>query len=282
MRATASAIGQTLITFGMVVLLFCAYELWVTGIVTAREQNELDRELTRSWSQAAVPLAAAVPPAAARLPAAAGPPAAAPSAGSPAGAAPGRPSVAAAPVPPATAAAPAPAPAAPAPAGPVPAAPAPSVPQGSAMARLYLPSLQGDRPLVLIEGVGVADLKKGPGHLPGSAQPGEIGNSVVSGHRTTYGAPFGDLDRLEPGDAVVVQTRDAWVTYRITGTQVVDPSAVQVTFPVPGQARAVPTRRLLTLTTCHPEYSARERLIVRGELEASTSMSAGPPAALAG
>jgi len=153
-------------------------------------------------------------------------------------------------------------------------------PLGRAFARLYLPRLDGTRPLVVVQGVSVADLKKGPGHLPGSALPGELGNLVLSGHRTTYGAPFSELDRLRDGDAVVVETRDSWFTYRVEAQQVVLPTAVEVTYPVPGRAGAAPTRRLLTLTTCNPKYSARERLIVSGQLEDRQPTSAGRPAAL--
>jgi sortase A len=75
-----------------------------------------------------------------------------------------------------------------------------------------------DRPPVVVEGVSTSDLKKGPGHIPGTALPGELGNVVLSGHRTTYGAPFERFDELRPGDAVVVETRDTWFTYTVTGT----------------------------------------------------------------
>ena len=153
-------------------------------------------------------------------------------------------------------------------------------PPGRALARLYLPRLSGSEPLVVVEGVGVPDLKKGPGHLPGSALPGEVGNLVISGHRTTYGAPFREIDELDGGDALVVETRDRWLTYRVTTAAVVPPTAVEVTFPVPGERDATPSRRLITLTTCHPEFSARQRLVVTGELESVAPSTAGPPTAL--
>lgn len=152
---------------------------------------------------------------------------------------------------------------------------------GGAFARLHVPALDGYEPKSVVEGVSVEDLKQGgPGHIPDTALPGEVGNVVLSGHRTTYGAPFNRWDELEPGDLVVLETRDGWFTYRITGSQVVLPNAVEVTFPVPGDRDATPTRRLLTMTTCNPEYSARERLIVSAELTASDDKAAGPPAAL--
>ena len=103
---------------------------------------------------------------------------------------------------------------------------------------------------------------------------------MLSGHRTTYGAPFSELDQLRDGDAIVVETRDSWFTYRVTGQQIVSPDAVEVTYPVPGQAGAAPRSRVITLTTCHPKYSARQRLVVSGRLEQRQPTSVGRPAAL--
>ncbi|MDQ6649912.1 MAG: class E sortase [Actinomycetota bacterium] len=152
---------------------------------------------------------------------------------------------------------------------------------GNGIAVVRIPRLGTDYAEVVVEGVGVEDLKKGPGHLPGTAIPGAVGNFVVSGHRTTYGAPFNRLDEVRPGDAVVIETRDTYFTYRATAETVVDPSAVEVTFPVPGQPSAVPTQKLLTFTTCNPKYSASQRLILRAEL-ADTTSKPGLPAALRG
>ena len=146
---------------------------------------------------------------------------------------------------------------------------------------LYIPRLGGGYKKVIVDGVGRDDLKKGPGHIPTTAQPGELGNFVVSGHRTTYGAPFSKLDELRPDDAIVVETRDQWFVYRMTEQRVVAPSAIEVTYPVPGQLDAEPTERLLTLTTCNPKYSARTRLIVHARLESARPRSSGPPPGLA-
>jgi sortase A len=242
--------GQLLITLGVVVLLFCVYELKVTNLVTAQAQEELSEELRRTWAEPAARTAEPAPS-----------PTSVPSA-PPVGA----------PTPRATP---------PPPAPPQPPPPA-EVELGSGMAVLRIPRLGdwNDEPPVVVEGVRVADLKTGPGHMPGTALPGELGNLVVSGHRTTYGAPFSRLDELEVGDPVVVETRDAWFTYTVTGARVVSPSAVEVAWPVPGQAGATPTRRLMTMTTCHPRYSARSRLIVSAELTATDAKPGGPPAAL--
>jgi sortase A len=89
---------------------------------------------------------------------------------------------------------------------------------------------------------------------------------VLAGHRTTYGAPFGRFDELAAGDDVVVADETGSYTYRISGTEIVDPSDTAVVLPVPRQPGAQPTQRFLTLITCTPKYSARYRLIITGEL----------------
>lgn len=137
---------------------------------------------------------------------------------------------------------------------------------GEGLALIRIPRLGKDYHYVVIEGVTVADLRKGPGHYPGTAMPGGIGNFVVSGHRTTYAAPFNRVDELRDGDKILVDTRDKQFVYKVTGEKVVLPTQVDVTEPVPFHAGAKPTKRLITLTTCHPKYSAAHRLIVFGEL----------------
>lgn len=149
---------------------------------------------------------------------------------------------------------------------------------GNGIAVVRMPRLGTDYLAVVVEGVGVEDLKKGPGHLPGTAAPGAVGNFVVSGHRTTYGAPFNRLDEVRAGDAVVIETRETFFTYRVSAETVVDPSAIEVTFPVPGKPDAVPTQRLLTFTTCNPKYSASQRLILQAELAEATPKPAVPAA----
>ena len=135
---------------------------------------------------------------------------------------------------------------------------------------------------VVVQGVGRDDLKKGPGHVPSTAMPGQAGTFAVSGHRTTYGAPFERFGDLRDGHQVVLETREGWFTYTIRERSIVPPTAVEVTFPVPGDRDAEPTERLLTLTTCHPKYSARQRLILQAELTAASAREDGPPAALTG
>ncbi|MEV4093900.1 class E sortase [Streptosporangium saharense] len=139
--------------------------------------------------------------------------------------------------------------------------------RGDALALLRIPRFGDDYEYAVVEGVGWDELRTGPGHYPGTALPGEVGNFVLSGHRTTYAAPFNRLGELRRGDEIVVETRQASYVYRVTGERVVDPGQTDVIAPVPGMPGRRPTKAVITLSTCHPEYSAAQRLIVFGELE---------------
>ena len=141
---------------------------------------------------------------------------------------------------------------------------------GHGLAQIRIPRLGKGFHYVIIEGVSVADLRKGPGHYPGTAMPGQIGNFVVSGHRTTYLAPFNKLGELRAGDRILIDTRTSQYVYKVTSTKVVQPSNVSVAAPVPERPRANPTKRLITLTTCNPKYSAAQRLIIYGQLTSTT------------
>lgn len=140
---------------------------------------------------------------------------------------------------------------------------------GQALAMLRIPRLGRDYEYAVVEGVGAEQLKKGPGHYPDSAMPGQVGNFVLSGHRTTYAAPFNEIDELERDDEIVVETGDARHTYRVTSQDIVEPDEIDVLAPVPGKPDIRPIRAFITLSTCHPEYSAAERLIVYGVLKES-------------
>ncbi|HMC42786.1 MAG TPA: sortase, partial [Acidimicrobiales bacterium] len=102
----------------------------------------------------------------------------------------------------------------------------PPVPDGDAVARLKIPRIKLDK--IVVEGVALSDLKKGPGHYPGTPLPGQPGNAAIAGHRTTYGAPFFDLDSLKPDDEVLVTTRQGSFEYRVRATKVISPDEVQV------------------------------------------------------
>jgi sortase A len=122
----------------------------------------------------------------------------------------------------------------------------------------------------VVAGVRTDDLKKGPGHYPTTPFPGELGNSAIAGHRTTFGEPFLRLDELEVGDEIIITTLDGLrYVYRVTGTLIVTPDDFWVV------STSDPERATLTLTTCHPRYSARERLIVFAELDEAVSSPVG-------
>jgi sortase A len=154
--------------------------------------------------------------------------------------------------------------------------PAPTRPAiGKPLAVLDIPKIQLDNK-VIVEGVGRDELRKGPGHVPSTVLPGQSGTFGVSGHRTTYGAPFYRLNELTKGDTIAVVTREAVYTYRVTRTAIVRPTETQVLDNVIGPDNK--PKATITLTTCHPRYSARERFIVFGDLE-FTSTNTGKVAA---
>ena len=146
---------------------------------------------------------------------------------------------------------------------------------GQPFAILRVPRFGSHWQMPVREGTGRDVLREGVGHYAGTALPGAVGNLALAGHRTTWGQPFHDIERLRTGDEVRVQTRWARFTYRVTGHQIVRPSQRDVLDPVPGQPRVTPDQAVLTLTTCHPEYSDRQRWVVRAVLvSASASASA--------
>ena len=135
-------------------------------------------------------------------------------------------------------------------------APPPPPDDGEAIARMVIPKIGMDK--IVVEGVSRGDLRKGPGHYPGTALPGQPGNAAIAGHRTTYGAPFHRVDELEPGDEILVTTLQGSFTYEVTGQEIVSPRDVHV-IEDQGDDR-------LTLTSCHPKYSARQRIVITAAL----------------
>ncbi|HVV77563.1 MAG TPA: class E sortase [Mycobacteriales bacterium] len=165
-------------------------------------------------------------------------------------------------------------------------------PLGSAIAILRIPRLGPKYLFAIVEGTSTADLIKGPGHYTGTAMPGQVGNFAVAGHRTTYEHPFYSINRLRPGDAIVLETRTRWFTYtveNIPGTsaryqEIVSPGDVSVVNPVPDQPNPglAATQRVLTFTSCNPRYSASQRIVIHALLTGSMPKSAGVPQALHG
>lgn len=139
---------------------------------------------------------------------------------------------------------------------------------GDPVFRIVIPKIDVSK--IVVEGVGTQELKSGPGHypecragferplcLPEEYFPGEDGMVIVSGHRTTYGAVFWDLDKLRKGDEINIEAKWGDFTYVVTSTEVV-PDETPIEAPA--------GRPLILLTTCNPRFSAEERLLVRGEL----------------
>jgi sortase A len=124
--------------------------------------------------------------------------------------------------------------------------------RGDAIGRIELPTIDED--YYVVEGTDTESLRKGPGHYEDTPMPGQRGTVGIAGHRTTHGAPFRDIDKLDNGDRVVVAMPYGTFIYRVERTRIVDDSAVEVKRPV-GYDR-------LLLSACHPLYSAAQRIVV--------------------
>ncbi len=230
--------GEVLITLGVVVLLFVVYELYVTNLMSAQLQREASAALDERWSQERELHA--------------------------------------------------------------------DLADGTAFARIYIPSFGADWGFTVQQGVDGAALEVGPGHYKETAMPGEPGNFGVAGHRVGKGAPFNDLDLLNSCDAIVIETVDSFFVYRVLpmsgevagwaqgkardprcanvaplqdeqgaydetfGRVIVTPDRGDAVAPVPYKPESTlpPASQaaLLTLTTCHPQFSDRERLIIHSVL----------------
>ena len=163
-------------------------------------------------------------------------------------------------------------------------------PHATTFATMQVPRWDGEPERPISEGTDRATVLDvlGVGHYEGTAMPGDIGNFAVAGHRTTYAKPFNRVAELKKDDPVVVRTStldggkgtDTWYVYRVVSTQIVAPTDVAVIAPVPNEPDAEPTKRMMTMTTCHPMFSARERYIVHLELDYWAPVSSGTPAEL--
>lgn len=233
-RFVLRGIGQTLITAGVVVLLFVLYEVYITNLFAHREQHQVHVALEQQWKQGTDVL---------QLPS--------------------------------------------------------SQLQkldGKGLANLYIPRFGTDYRWTIVQGVNDTDLEKGPGHYIGSQLPGQFGDFAVAGHRVGKGEPFLNLDKLRAGDSVVVETRTTWYVYCVIGAgaqlhacdphggslaardangvpgrEIVSPSDGAVILPVPSRpdARAPYTTAYMTMTTCHPKFTAAKRMIVHAVLDSA-------------
>ncbi len=144
--------------------------------------------------------------------------------------------------------------------------PRPEVPRpqlGDTVAKLMIPRL--DTQLYVVEGVDAGDLRRGPGHMPGTAMPGSDGNCVIAAHRDTH---FRVLKDVHKGDDIVLETRDGEFLYRVKSTRIVSPTNTSPLRPTPNS--------VLNLITCYPFYyvgNAPKRFIVEAELAGSIDAS---------
>jgi sortase A len=131
------------------------------------------------------------------------------------------------------------------------------VPTGGALGRLEIPKLGVEK--VMVEGADNVTIRKGPGHYGNTLLPGQGGTIGIAGHRTTYGAPFRNLDQLHKGNRIVLEMPYGVFTYRVTGTRIYDAGETDVFGHRPGRER-------LVLSACHPVYSAAQRIVVFARL----------------
>lgn len=221
-RAIVRGLGEALITFGMVILLFCVYQLFYTNLEANRAQAQERQELRDDWrppEEAAEPLEPVIEG-------------------------------------------------------------FDGIDDGDSFAIMYIPKFGSGWDKPLLEGEGLDNLSRGVAHYEGTAMPGELGNFAVAGHRTTHGQPFHNIDQLEQGDLVIIETENNWYRYVIDEWEIVAPTEVDVVLPVPRQPGVEPTDPLITLTTCHPKWSSEKRLIYRGHLEDVQNKANGTPAEL--
>ena len=234
--------GRSLMTVGVLMFGFVAYQLWGTGIEFRQHQSDLAHQFTAR--QAALATASTTP-----SPTPTGPT-------GPVGPTGVTPTPATTTAPPTIA--------------PAVSTAWPAIQLGDVIAEIEIPKIHKN--VYVVAGIRKDDLKKGIGHYPDTPLPGQLGNTAFAGHRTTFGAPLFDVDQLLAGDQIIVTTITSQrYVYRVVG----DPQVVNPTDYAVIRAND-PTKATLTLTSCHPRYSARKRIVVHAELDTALS---GPVAA---
>lgn len=244
-RFVLRGIGQTLITAGLVVLLFVVYEVWITNIFADRNNERHISQLRKEFNDRDIvdPLN-------------------------------------------------------------LPSGKVANIKLGSNIGILYMPRLGRDYAEAIVQGGVPPDdqqLEQGTAHYGETQLPGQKGNFAVAGHRVGHGEPFLNLDQLRAGDAVIVETKTWWYVYRVLGTpngsdpqkatpysyrdadgkidkipgrEIVDPEDGNVLFPIPNDTSAPlsdATQRLMTMTTCHPKFTASQRMIIHAILDTKVS-----------
>jgi len=202
--------GRTLITLGILVLLFAGYQNWITDTTQHRSQSALQQEVTKVIT--GKPVTSVVGPKT-----------------------------------------------------PLSTTKDPGV--GHWLGLITIPTIGLNQ--VIVNGTDKTQLQLGPGHYIGTAMPGEAGNVAIAGHRTTWGRPFRNLDKLHKGDQIFITTPRAAIMYRVVWIKIVSPNDTGVVAPT--------TTPSLTLTTCNPPYSAASRLVVRAELGAVGKIHTNTP-----
>lgn len=259
-RNAVRNVGELLITMGLIVLLFVVYEVYITDLLSAGKQREATAALDDQWHQPAGNDTVEGGERTTKY----------------------------------------------------------DLEDGKGFAKMYIPKFGADFHFTVLEGTTDKILETGPGHYKGTALPGEPGNFSVAGHRVGKGAPFNDLDLMESCDAIVVETQTHWITYRMlpkkaetanwatkaasdqdcakvnplgapydktVGMEIVTPNEGTVISPVPHYPGATPTAgqvALLTLTTCHPKFSDKQRLIVHAVLTEDLAKDPAKPDELPG
>jgi sortase A len=251
-RTVVRTIGEILITAGLVVLLFVVYEVYITDLISAGKQREATAALDDQWKTGGN--------------------------------------------------------------DPQRVDHFDGLKEGDGFAKMYIPSFGSDYHFTIVEGTTEKSLEVGPGHYTDTVYPGEPGNFAVAGHRVGKGAPFNDIDLVNPCDAIIVETQHSWFVYRmlpkkeqkadwaatkaknpkcanvntlgapygdLVGQEIVTPNEGSVIAPVPHHkdvAASVGQRvALMTLTTCHPRFSDRQRLIVHAVLDHQIPKDQLPP-----
>jgi sortase A len=252
-RKTVAGIGRTLITLGLLILLFVGYQLWGTQVFTARAQNKLESQFEtligtlRSTNDSTTTTEPRTPTTTGKTPA--------------------RPTTTTT----------------------APALQLPPIAEGDPLGRIRIPAAGVDK--YFVQGTERDDLTKGPGHYPSTPIPGQVGNAAIAGHRTTYGAPFYNIDRVrartadQPGDYIVTDTLVGTHVFEVIEQRIVKPSDTWVAGPMTlsenqlarADLKLDPNKSYLTLTSCNPRYSARERIVILGELIDNDNKPAGAP-----
>jgi len=152
------------------------------------------------------------------------------------------------------------------------------VPFGQAFGIMRVPRFGSDYARPVLQGTDHDTLIKGIGHYAGTAFPGQIGNFAVAGHRTTYGKPFATIELLRRGDIIVVETKASYFVYAVDRHVIVTPTHLEVIAPVPQHKGAQPTQAWMTMTACHPRFSASHRYVVFSKLVKAIPRASGLPA----